>query len=752
MPSRLVALLLAALLAAPAVPLQAAAAAAAAPLGGFSDAGAAEQRALEARFDALLKADDLREWSRRMSARPHHLGSPGGRANAEFTLEQFRAWGYEARIDEYQVLFPTPRVRRVELLSPRRFVAKLQEPAVPGDATSGQYAEQLPTYNAYSIDGDVTGELVFVNRGIPADYDELARRGIDVRGKIVIARYGGSWRGIKPKVAAERGALACLIYTDPADDGYLAGEEYPKGGYRPADGVQRGSVADMPLYPGDPLTPGIGATADAKRLPREQAPTLTKIPVLPISWADAKPLLAALAGPVAPQPWRGGLPITYRLGPGPARVRVQLEFDWKLVPALNVIAVMKGAERPDEWVLRGNHRDAWVNGAADPVSGAVALMGEARAIGELARAGFRPKRTLVYALWDGEEQGLLGSVEWAEHHAAELQAKAVAYINTDSNSRGALGMGGSHTLQRLMNEIARDVRDPKHGVPVAERLRAFDLVGSDPAERQRALDRAELRLDALGSGSDYTPFLQHLGIAALNLGFGGEGHYGQYHSVYDSFDHYVRFMDPDFAYGVALAQVAGRATLRLAQAELLPFRGQALADTVASYVDEVEALATRMRRDTAARNRASAAGAFAVAAPPDETRVAPEPRPELPHFNFAPLRNAVERLRGAARAWDEAAARGTAAGPAARARADALLIQLERALTREEGLPGRPWFRHHVYAPGFYTGYGVKTLPGVREAIEERRDAEVEREVVRAAEALSAWAARLEEATRALAE
>jgi N-acetylated-alpha-linked acidic dipeptidase len=746
---RPVALLLAALLAAPSVPLSADAGA---PLSGFSAAGTAEQRALEARFDALLKADDLREWARRMSARPHHLGSPGGRANAKFALEQFRAWGFEARIDEYQVLFPTSRVRRVELLAPRRFVAKLQEPAVPGDATSGQHGEQLPTYNAYSVDGDVTGELVFVNRGIPADYEELERRGIDVRGKIVIARYGGSWRGIKPKVAAERGALACLIYSDPADDGYLAGEEYPKGGYRPADGVQRGSVADMPLYPGDPLTPGIGATADAKRLPREQAPTLTRIPVLPISWADAKPLLAALAGPVAPQPWRGGLPITYRLGPGPAKVRVQLAFDWKLVPALNVIAVMKGAERPDEWVLRGNHRDAWVNGAADPVSGAVALMGEARAIGELARAGFRPKRTLVYALWDGEEQGLLGSVEWAEHHAAELQAKAVAYVNTDSNSRGALGMGGSHSLQRLMNEIAGDVRDPKHGVPVAERLRAFDLVGADPAERQRALDRAELPLEALGSGSDYTPFLQHLGIAALNLGFGGEGHYGQYHSVYDSFDHYVRFMDPDFAYGVALAQVAGRATLRLAQAELLPFRGQALADTVAGYVDEVEALATRMRRDTAARNRAIAAGAFAVAAPPDETRVAPKPRPEVPHFNFAPLRNAVERLRGAARAWDEAAARGTGAAPAARAKADALLIRLERALTRDEGLPGRPWFRHHVYAPGFYTGYGVKTLPGVREAIEERRDDEVEREVVRAAEVLVACAARLEEAARALAE
>lgn len=721
-----------------------------APLSGFSTAGADEQRALEARYDALLKAENLRAWMQRMSSRPHHLGSPGGQANAEFAREQFRAWGYDVRIDEYQVLFPTPRLRRVELLAPQRFVAKLQEPAVAGDATSGQHALQLPTYNAYSIDGDVTAELVYVNRGIPADYEELARRGIDVRGKVVIARYGGSWRGIKPKVAAEHGALACLIYTDPDGDGYSAGEEYPKGGYRPQDGVQRGSVADMPLYPGDPLTPGVGATADAKRLPREQAPTLTKIPVLPISWADAKPLLAALAGPVAPASWRGALPLTYRLGPGPAKVRVQLALDWKLVPAYDVIATMPGAERPDEWIVRGNHRDAWVNGAADPVSGAVALMEEARVVGELAKAGFRPKRTLVYALWDGEEQGLLGSVEWAEHHAEELRAKAVAYINSDSNSRGALGLGGSHTLQRFVNEIARDVPDPKHAVSVADRMRAFDMVGSEPGERQRALDGAELPLEALGSGSDYTPFLQHLGIASLNLGFGGEGHYGQYHSIYDSFDHYVRFMDPDFAYGIALAKVAGRATLRLAQAELLPFQGQAFADTVAGYVDEVESLAVRMRRDTAARNRAIAAGAFATTAPPDEPRVAPTPQPELPHFNFAPLRNAVERVRAAARAWDHASARGSAAAPEVRAQANAALRQLERALTRDEGLPGRPWFRHHVYAPGFYTGYGVKTLPGVREAIEERRDALVEREVVRAAEVLEAFAARLDAATRAL--
>jgi N-acetylated-alpha-linked acidic dipeptidase len=721
------------------------------PLLGFTPAAAAEQRALELRFDARLSADNLRQWTKRMASRPHHVGSPWGRANAEWMAQQLRSWGYDTRIETFEVLFPTPTERRVQMIEPRALSLGLSEPALDRDATSGQKNEQLPIYNAYSIDGDVTGELVYVNYGVPGDYEELERRGIDVRGKIVIARYGGSWRGIKPKVAAERGAVGCLIYSDPRDDGYFRGDAYPEGGYRSETGAQRGSVADMPLYPGDPLTPGVGATPEAERLPLEKAETLTKIPVLPLSYADARPLLEALGGPLAPQAWRGALPLTYHLGPGPAKVRLRLAFDWKRVPAYDVIAVLKGAERPDEWVIRGNHHDAWVNGATDPVSGMVAVLEEARVIGELVQQGFRPRRTIVFAAWDAEEPGLLGSVEWTERHAAEPRDKAGASANSDSNSRGYLAVGGSHTLQRFMNQVARDVKDPKRDVSVAERRRARTMVAGDPEARKRALNGEDLRLSALGSGSDYTPFLQHLGVASLNVSFGGEGHYGQYHSIYDSFDHYVRFMDPDFAYGVALARVGGRTVLRLAQAELLPFEFTAFAETVSGYVEEIEKLAEGMRREAEEHNRMLDLGAFALVAPPDETRVDPARRDAVPHLNLAPLRNALTGVQAAAQSYDRALRDpGPSASAEARRAADTILLKAERALTRNEGLPGRPWFRHYVYAPGFYTGYGVKTLPAVREAIEQRQWDGIDAGVDATAATLEAFAAEVEKAAAAL--
>jgi N-acetylated-alpha-linked acidic dipeptidase len=721
------------------------------PLLGFSAAAAEGERALEARFDERLRAEDLREWMKRMSSHPHHVGSPWGKANAEWMEELLRSWGYETRVETYEVLFPVPKARLVEMVAPRPFKAALAEPALREDATSGQAAEQLPVYNAYSIDGDVTGELVYVNYGVPKDYEELEKRGISVRGKLVIARYGGSWRGIKPKVAAEKGAIGCLLYSDPRDDGYFEGDVYPEGGYRSARSAQRGSVADMPLYPGDPLTPGVGATPEAERLALAEAKTLTKIPVLPLSHADARPLLEALSGPVAPEAWRGALPITYHMGPGPSKVHLQVAFDWKRVPARDVIAVLRGAEAPDEWVIRGNHHDAWVNGATDPVSGMVAVLAEARAIGELVKGGWRPKRTLVFAAWDGEEPGLLGSTEWAEHHAAELRQKAVAYVNSDSNSRGHLGMEGSHSLQRFLSQVARDVLDPKKGVSAAERLRLAALLGTDEEERRRALARAELRIGALGSGSDYTPFLQHLGIASLNVGFGGEGDYGQYHSIYDSFDHYVRFMDPDFAYGVALAKVGGRITLRLAQAEVLPFEFTAFAETVTGYASDLEKATERMRKETDEQNQAIDAKVYEATAPPGEVRVAPEKKDPVPFLNFAPLRNAVERVRTAAKAYDGAmATTGPSASPEVLQAANAILRRAERALAREEGLPGRPWFKHHVYAPGLYTGYGVKTLPAAREAIEERNWSGAEKGIAVTAEALLAFAVEVERAAAAL--
>lgn len=719
-------------------------------LPGFLEERAAAHRALEARFDAALSTDNLREWLRHLSSRPHHVGSPFGKEVAEFVAERFREWGYDTEIETFQVLFPTPRLRRLEMTSPSRFTASLAEPALPEDTTSGQVDEQLPSYNAYSIDGRVSGELVYVNYGVPDDYDELAQRGIDVAGKIVIARYGGSWRGIKPKVAAERGAIGCLIYSDPRDDGYVQGDVYPAGPYRMDRGIQRGSVADMPLFPGDPLTPNVGATETAERLSLDEAPTLTSIPVLPISYADAEPLLRALGGPVAPPAWRGGLPLTYHLGPGPATVELEVAFDWELEPAYNVIGKLAGTDEPDHWILRGNHHDAWVNGARDPISGLVALMEEARAIGELAAAGWRPKRTIVFAAWDAEEPGLIGSTEWAELHADTLRANAVTYINTDGNSRGFLNMGGSHSLERFINDIARDVTDPQTGLSVFERLHARRLARGDSDDLDAASDHP---IAALGSGSDYTPFLQHLGIASLNLSYSGESGGGSYHSVYDSYDHYVRFGDPTFEYGVALARTAGRAVLRLADADVLPFAFAPFGDTVDRYVGDVTNLTDRLRKETERTNRLLADGRYAAAADPRLTFVPPAREESVPYLNFAPLRNANRRLSDAAAAYDTAL--GTAMQRGAlpnetRRELNRLLTLAERSLTRDAGLPRRPWFRHQIYAPGFYTGYGVKTLPGVREAIEQRAWEEASEQIGYAAASLGALSSELERATALL--
>ena len=717
------------------------------PMIGFTAASAAKQRALEQKFDASLHRDDLREWMRRLSARPHHLGSAYDKENAELLASLFKSWGYETTIETFDVLFPTPKTRVVELIAPERYTLKLTEAPLKEDATSGQSSEQLPTYNAYSTDGDVTGDLVYVNYGVPADYEELAKRGIDVQGKIVIARYGLSWRGIKPKVAAEHGAIGCIIYSDPRDDGYFAGDVYPKGAFRSENGAQRGSVADMPLYSGDPLTPGVGATADAKRLDRKDAPTITKIPVLPISYSDALPLLRALAGPVAPVDWRGALPITYHLGPGPARVHMNLAFDWKLVPARDVIARLPGTDRADEWILHGNHYDAWVNGASDPISGMVAELAEARAIGELAKSGWRPRRTIIFAAWDGEEQGLLGSTEWVETHQAELQEHLVVYMNSDSNSRGFLEAGGSHSLERFITQIAREVNDPQRNVSVYERLRAHDLITAKTADdRKEALERDLIRLEALGSGSDFTPFLQHAGIASLSIGYSGEADGGSYHSIYDSFDHFTRFGDPTFDYGVTQAKTTGRVTLRMANADLLPFEFTTVATTLTRYADEVAQLAESMRKSTEERNRMVNEHLMEIAADPTETFVVPPLETPVPFLNFAPLQNAVARLKKSsdefARAYASALNR-----PAVSAALDRALMRAEQAFTRDEGLPRRSWYRHQIYAPGFYTGYGVKTLPGVREAIEQRKWSEANAQIGIVAKVIDDYTAQVDRAT-----
>ncbi len=715
---------------------------------GFSAENSQKQKSLEQKFDASLRRDNLREWLKKMSARPHHVGSPYGKANAEYMLSLFKSFGFDAQIETFDVLFPTPKTRVLEMLAPERFTARIEEPALNEDATSNQKSEQLPVYNAYSIDGDVTAPLVYVNYGVPADYEELEKRGVDVRGKIAIARYGGSWRGIKPKVAAEHGAIGCLIYSDPRNDGYFQGDVYPKGAYRNENGAQRGSVADMPTFPGDPLTPGVGSTKGAKRLKLKDAPTLTKIPVMPISYADALPLLKNLEGAVVPESWRGALPITYHFGgTNKTRVHLKLEFNWDTKTIYNVIARMKGAERPDEWIIRGNHHDAWVNGADDPLSGQVAMLEEARGVGELVKAGWRPKRTIVYAAWDGEEPGLLGSTEWVETHADELKRKAAVYINSDSNGRGFLGVGGSHTLEKFVGEVSKDVIDPQTRISVGERLKASILVNGSPNAKREAQTRAELRIDALGSGSDFTPFLQHLGIASLNLGFGGEDGGGSYHSVYDSFDHFTKFIDPNFDYGIALAQTAGRMTLRLANADVLPFEFTNSADTIGNYVKEVIALADTMRDDTRTMNQMISNGTLKAAQDPTETFIMPQTKADVPYLNFAPLQNALTKLQDSAKNY-QSVAKNKQASPAAQRQLDEILYKSERAFTNDAGLPRRDWFKHQIYAPGFYTGYGVKTLPAVREAIEQRNWQEASAQIQIVARVIENFASEIDKAAK----
>lgn len=707
---------------------------------GFDDTSSASQRETEALFDASINTADMDAWLKRMSAKPHHVGSQGSKENAEFIAGLLESWGYEVEIAEYEILLPTPNVREIELTAPTQFTATLREDSLEEDPSTFVRDDLLAPYNAFSVDGEVEGELVFVNYGIPEDYEILERYGIDVSGKIAIAKYGRSWRGIKPKLAGEKGAIATIIYSDPADDGYGAGDAYPKGPFKHESGVQRGSVMDMPTYPGDVLTPGRGATANARRLRRADAPTITSIPVLPISQRDALPLLAALDGEVVPPEWRGGLPITYHFGPGPARVRMKARFNWDMVTAYNVIARLEGSEYPDEWVIRGNHHDGWNHGAADPLSGLVATLAEAKAVAALAKDGRRPLRTMIYAAWDAEEPGLIGSTEWAEHHADELRQHAVAYLNTDGSDRGFINIGGSHVLERFFNQIIEEVDDPRSDITLKERRRAYELIYGDDNEKSTARERNDLRIYPMGSGSDYTPFLQHLGIASANVNFGGEADDGSYHTLYDTYEHYTTFQDPGLVYGATLAKVTGRASLRLANAPRLPFEFRGFADNIELYVGELEELADSMRKETAETVRLIDEGTYAAAINPYKSIGAPLKNEPVPYFNFAPLKNALDRLQKAADRFDELSKEKFTASESL----NNLLYTSERLLTRDAGLEGRPWYKHHIYAPGFYTGYGVKTIPGVREAIEQREYDNVAPQISIAAEVLNGMADRIE--------
>jgi len=733
------------------------------PMFGFSPTSAAAQQSLEQRFDAQLNPADLRDWLKQMSSEPNQVGSPHDKVNAEFMLAKFREWGWDAHIETFSVLYPSPKKEGLELLGPHPYTATLSEPPIAGDSTSNIREGALPPYNVFGGDGDVTAELVYANYGMPDDYKDLARRGIDVRGKIVITRYGGGWRGLKPKLAQEHGAVGCLIYSDPKEDGYAQGDVYPQGGWRPAQSVQRGSVADMQQYPGDPLTPGYGSTPGAKRLAIKDAKTILKIPVLPISYADATPLLQALTGPVAPPNWRGSLPLTYHVGPSVAKVHLTVLSDWGQKPIYDVIATLKGSTAPDQWIVRGNHHDGWVFGAWDPLAGNVALLEEAKAIGALVKQGWRPDRTLVYASWDGEEPGLLGSTEWAETHAKELQQKAVLYINSDTNGRGYLDAVGSHSVQHLINQVAAGVTDPEMHVSVRERMRAHLMInGNDKDAKPEVKDMAKLAaeggdvpIQALGSGSDYSAFLEHLGVASIDLGFSGEDDNGGiYHSLYDSYDHYMRFGDPSFEYGVTLAKVAGHIALRTANANVLPLRFGDFSDTLDRYVGELHKLVDDTRKDTQQQHQLLDQHAFALTEDPTRAVAPPERDSDMPAIDLAPLDNAAKALKQSAQtyasAYNARAAAGFHMAAAQQIQLNQLMGRMEQALSDPDGLPGRPWFKHMIYAPGMLTGYGVKTVPGVREAIEARRWSEANQYAAVTAKVLDRYRTQLDQLTALL--
>jgi N-acetylated-alpha-linked acidic dipeptidase len=717
---------------------------------GYSSQSSQQQKDWEKKFRDGIVPDNIRENMRRLSARPHHVGSPYDKDNAEWILSKFKEYGFDAHIETFSVLFPTPKERVVELLEPTKFTAKLQEPVLPVDPTSNQSAEQLPTYNAYSIDGDVTAPLVYVNYGNREDYEQLDRLGISVKGAIVIARYGGGWRGIKPKVAGEHGAVGCIIYSDPKGDGYYNGDDYPNGGWRPRLGVQRGSVMDTD-YPGDPLTPGVGATADAKRLSIKEAKTITKIPVLPISYADATPLLSALKGPIAPENWRGALPISYHLGPGPAKVHLKVSSNWDMKPIYDVIGTLHGSD-DGQWVVRGNHFDAWVNGADDPISGQSALIEEARMLGELHRQGWVPKRTIIYCAWDGEEPGLLGSVEWVETHVDELKKHAIAYINSDSNERGFIDTGGTQDLTNFISNVARDIQDPETKMTAFERAHLQSIANAKNADERKELrNRNNLVVDALGDGSDFTAFQDYAGISTLNIEYGGEDDGTQYHSIYDDFYWYTHFVDTDFVYGRALAQTIGTAMMRLADADLIPVDYSPQAEAISKYETELEKLLKDKQDEFTERNLELQEGVFKATNDPHRPTQPPPAEAVPPYMNFAPMKNAIDTLKKSAERYSKELSKWRDSGspqlPAEKIKLlNADLMQVPRWFLSEKGLPERPWFKNQIYAPGAYTGYGAKPIAAVREYMDEKKWKEADAQIPGVAQVIDKVAAGINKA------
>ena len=692
------------------------------PLIGFTPQSETVERTWESKFLAIPDGKHVSDNMHVLAAHPHNVGSAAQRANAEWLVKQYTSWGWDAKIEQFDVLYPTPKVRVLELLGSKPYKARLEEPPVPEDPYTLDKSPAMPPYNIYALDGDVTAPLVYVNNGMLSDYEELERNGVSVKGAIVIARYGGGWRGLKPKLAYEHGAIGCIIYSDPADDGYGQGDTIPEGPMRPEWGVQRGSVADTTLFAGDPLTPGEPSIPGVKRLAIKDSKVIVQIPTIPISWGDAKPFLEQLGGRTVPATWRGGLPITYKFGPSLAKVHLKIESDWGTKPVLDVVATMKGSEEPDTLIVRGNHYDGWVNGADDPISGQSALLEEARALGELHKQGWNPKRTLIYTAWDGEEPGLLGSTEWAEMHAGELQKHGAIYINSDENGRGYFGASGSQSFERMVNDVAHEMVDPETGKTVWDRQKAAQLAGrgrGTPAAG--ASERKTIEFGPAGSGSDFAGFIDHLGVASINIGYGGEDRGGTYHSAYDTPWHWDKFADKDEVYGKLFAQTAGTIVMRIADAEVMPLSFTELSLTIDGYAASLKSELKQLQTDAATRARLLKSGAYELANDPKNPLAPPPALPMPPAMDFAALDSALQNLKTAAAHYAEASAKAPDLSEDKRKQINDGLAVAERKLIAADGLPGRPWVKHLIYAPGTYTGYGASTLPGVREALEAGR-------------------------------
>jgi N-acetylated-alpha-linked acidic dipeptidase len=693
-------------------------------LDGFTPEGSAEERRWEDEFRAVPAAGSAREHLRRLTAEPHVAGTKEDYATAVYVRDQIRSYGISSELKEYEVLLPYPKQPGiVELIRPQRERLAVKEPVIAEDPSSSN-PRIIPLFNGYSASGDVTAPLVYVNYGLPPDYEALKKAGIDVTGKIAIARYGNSFRGVKAKVAQDHGVVGLIIYSDPADDGYMQGDVYPKGPWRPAGSAQRGSVQFLSTAPGDPLTPGKPAIPGVPRLKMEEVTTLPRIPVQPISYGDARLLLEPLRGPVRPKGFQGGLPFPYHVGATDyVRVHLKTLMDYQVRKIWNVISRIDGDEEKDRWVIMGNHRDAWTFGAVDPNSGTTAMLEAARGFGTLLKKGWKPRRTIVLCSWDGEEYGLLGSTEWVEENATELKEKAVAYLNVDSAVSGAnFGASSVPSMWKLIRGATRDVKDPKSGNSIyqqwQERAREQQ---PDPeltdAELGSDTTIAEARIGALGSGSDFTPFLQHIGIPATDMGFGGD--YGVYHSAYDSFYWMSHFGDPNFVYHVAAAQLWGTVAMRLADAAGLPFDYRDYASQVREFFDET--LKTAKRRKLA--------NAF-------------DQKPMLDALqSFSEEAERIEKARQETiREIEGTRTEANTRHPRAVARLKRIneaLLAVERSLTDERGLRGRNWYTHQIYAPGTYTGYAAQPLPDFRQALDDRNTTNAAEALGRIVEAIN---------------